>query len=255
VDILKTLLNPGWVGSLISLSGLIAALLIYRASRIGARPAFQARVLRLLSKENPALPSEVEVFFKGSSVPRLNRVQIVFWNAGTTLLRGSDIVQDDPLRFSFQTPGKILNASVAKVTRGTNKFAVTIPEDRPNELLCQFDYLDPGDGATIDLLHTAERGGPACLGTIRAVPAGVQDWGRPGLLAPLSGVAHVTRMMRATAALMPIVGVFLIAFAIYIDNWYARVPLLLFGFIYFFSGLIEWRNSRRAPRQLRMEDF
>jgi hypothetical protein len=255
VDILKTLPNPGWVGSLISLSGLIAALLIYRASRVGARPVFQAKVLRLLSEANPALPPDVEIFFRGSSVPRLTRVQIIFWNSGTTLLRGSDIVQDDPLRFSFQTPGKILSASVAKVTRGTNKFATTIPEGQPNELLCQFDYLDPGDGATIDLLHTAEHG-PWCLGTIWAVPAGVQDWSGSGLFSPeLPAVAYLTRFMRAVGVLAPVFGVLLIALAFYVDRWDVRFPLLFLGLIYLLGGLADWRIRRRVSSQLRMGDF
>lgn len=178
IDIVKTVMNPGWVGSLISLAGLIAALIIYRASRVCARPVFQTKAIRLLGKETPALPSDVKVFFKGDPVPRLTRVQIMFWNSGATILRGSDIVQDDPLRFSFEAPGAIIDASIVKLTREINKFAVAISKERPNELLCSFDYLDPSDGVTIDLLHTAELGRPVCRGSIRGVPAGVKDWGR-----------------------------------------------------------------------------
>jgi hypothetical protein len=254
MDLVKTFLNPGWVGSLISLSGLIAALIIYRASRVGARPVFQAKVLRLLSKENPALPSEVEVYYQGSPVPRLTRVHIIIWNSGTRLLRGTDIVQEDPLRFVVDSSGKILNASLVKTTRGTNKFAVSIVQDRPNELLCQFDYLDPGDGATIELLHTSERARPKCSGTIRAVPAGILDWGPSRTFTDAKYEARLARMMRSTQAYIPVFGAFLIAFGIYLNNWYARVPLLLFGIIYLLGGLFDWRSRRRAPRLLRLED-
>jgi hypothetical protein len=135
-----------------------------------------------------------------------------------------------------------------------NKFAVTVRDDQPNELLCQFDYLDPGDGATIDLLHTAERGRPASLGTIRAVPAGVQDWGRPSALDLSIRKATYARFMRFTTAFIPIFGASLIGFAIYVNSWYAHAPLLLFGLVYLFCGIDVLRSRRRAPKQLRIED-
>lgn len=228
--------------------------MIYRASRVGARPVFQAGVLRLLGKENPALPSEVEVHYQGSPVPRLTRVKIVLWNSGTALLRGTDIVQDDPLRFVVEASGTILSPSVVRRTRLANKFLVSIPPDRPNELLCQFDYLDPGDGATIEFLHTAERVRPKCSGTIRSVPAGVLDWGPSGFFSRAKYEAEWFRIMRVSRTLIPVLGVTLIGFGIYLQNWYARVPLFLFGIIYVLGGFLDWRSSRRAPRLLRSED-
>jgi uncharacterized membrane protein len=45
---LTALFSQGWVGSLIGIIGLIIAYLLYRASRIGPRPAYQSRAIRLI---------------------------------------------------------------------------------------------------------------------------------------------------------------------------------------------------------------
>ena len=48
-----------------------------------------------------------------------------------------------------------------------------------------FDYLDPGDGAVIEVLHTDSKRFPEISGTIKGVPKGCLDWGR---LRPMSGL-------------------------------------------------------------------
>jgi hypothetical protein len=253
MEAIKQLLNFGWVGSLISLIGLIAAVIIYRASLIGARPVFQLWTLQLLSKESQALPPEVSIFYKGSSITRVTRTQIVFWNSGKSLLQGNDVVKEDPLRFVFEASGLILNAAVVKMTRPTNKFTVNLHPERSNELVCGFDYLDPGDGATIEVLHTAENGFPNCHGTIRGVPSGVQDWGWIG---PRSYLMNRFARMLWFYDLIPLLlGASFLCIAIYVDQWLARVPFTLFGLLFLILGLSDWLKGRRAPPALRSEEM
>lgn len=249
---MKDFFGLGWVGSLIGLAGLIVAFFSFRASRIGARPVFQLRSVRLISNEGQGLPAEVEILYKGSVIPRLIRTQIVLWNSGKALIRGSDIVGDDPPRFMFKPPGAILNAT-ARPTRSTIKFAVHVPPNQPNELRCGFDYLDPGDGASIEIWHTTELASPTCLGSIRGVPAGILNWGRLG--EAYSDVAsHATiRVARALELLVIPMGMgFVVAGAFA----HAR-PLQLFyvglGLLYVATGLANIFQKRRVPRRLRPE--
>lgn len=253
MDALKQIFGAGWVGSLISFAGLIAALILYRASRIGGRPVYQVRVLRLLSRMQQELPIEIEVFYKGSSVTRLTRVQIAFWNSGNSIIRGADIVADDPLRFVFDADGVALTSVVEKSTRCTNKFQVKISADRPNEVLCAFDYLDPGDGAKIDVLHTGSRGSPECLGTIRGIPAGMRDWGRLGGLSPPLDYM-IRRMYRFFNIFMSLMGLFLVTLAYFVEGLPGRALLLIFGSIYLIGSLLDWRQRRRPPRDLRLDE-
>lgn len=176
----RQVLNAGWVSSAIGLVSLAVALIIYRASIIRARPVYQRRGLRLIGGNDKALPDEVEIRFRGQVVERLGKVYIVFWNSGTALLRGSDIIDNDPLRCECAKGSRILEARAVKITRPTTKFAVKLNPTVPHSAIITFDYLDPGDGAIIELLHTAAERYPEIKGTIRGVPKGCLDWGRIG---------------------------------------------------------------------------
>ncbi|MCZ7385872.1 MAG: hypothetical protein O8C63_14165 [Candidatus Methanoperedens sp.] len=177
MEFLTDFFNQGWVGSVIGITGLVIAFILYRASRIGPRPVYQLRALRLIGKEEQALPEEVEILFRGRSVPRLTKTHIILWNSGKAMLDGKNIVPDDPLRFEFRKGAQVLRSNVLKVTRESNKFTAMINSDSPNNVICNFDYLDAGDGAVIELLHTNEGRYPKIRGTIRGVPKGILNWG------------------------------------------------------------------------------
>lgn len=157
MDLLREVLNPGWVSSLIGLLSLAAAVIIYLASRVGARPVFQRRALRLIGRDDRALPNEVEIRFDGRPVERLTKTHIVFWNSGKVILRGSDIVDLDPLRCDFSDESQVLAVRVLKSSRPTNQFAAKIDSGKLNRILLAFDYLDPGDGVLLEILHTDKK--------------------------------------------------------------------------------------------------
>lgn len=166
------LFNQGWVGLLGLIVGLIG-LLLYFKGRIGARPTCQMRSLRLLGKEEQALPPEVEIHFKQKNIPRLTLTRVYLWNGGKESMRGSQIVQDDPLRCEFEPSDEILKAQVAACTRPFNKVTLQTPDARPYCVLIDFDYLDPADGARIDILHTSKLRYPKLHGSLRGIPKGV----------------------------------------------------------------------------------
>lgn len=90
----KALLSQGWVGSLIGIIGIIIAsigIYLYRVSRIGPKPAYQFESLRLIGKESPALPEEVEIRFRDKSVSQLTKTHVVLWNSGNATLYGKEI--------------------------------------------------------------------------------------------------------------------------------------------------------------------
>ena len=178
MEALKAFFSQGRGGILVGvLAGFLIAILFYRASRIGPRPSYQLKALRLIAKDERALPEEVEILFKGMSVPRLTKTHVIFWNSGKALLDGKQIVESDPLRLEFDKDAQVLRARIAKPTRDTNKFEVKINAKSPNEVACSFDYLDVGEGAVIELLHTAEKRYPEVRGTIRGVPKGILNLG------------------------------------------------------------------------------
>ena len=170
--------NQGWVGSVIGLLGLVVGVIglyLYFKSRIGPRPAFQMRSLRLIGKEEQQLPRDVQILFNKTEVSRLTLTRVWIWNCGTETIRGSQMVEDDTLRCVFDPDTRILSATVASATRTVNKFAVNQPAVKLNEAHLTFDFLDPNDGARVELLHTSKARYPMVAGTIRGIPKGIKD--------------------------------------------------------------------------------
>lgn len=170
------IINQGWFGSIVGLLGVVVGvigILLYRNMKIGPIPTCQLRSLRLLGKEEQELPPEVEIRYKNKEVPRLTLTSAYLWNAGKTMMRGNQIVEDDPLRYEFDPSDEILKAHVATSTKPANKVTVREADNQKHTLLVDFDYLDPGDGARIDILHTSERRHPKIEGSLRGIPKGV----------------------------------------------------------------------------------
>jgi len=256
MEALKAFFSQSWVGILVGiLAGLLIAFFSDKASRIGPRPSYQLKALRLIAKDERALPEEVEILFNGMSVPRLTKTHVIFWNSGRAMLRGEEIVVDDPLRLEFSKEARVLTARIAKTTRETNKFEVKIDDKSPNEVVCHFDYLNVGDGALIELLHTDEERYPKVQGTIRGVPKGILNWGH------IRTSRRPRRMMLFT---MLIMGVSIIVVGFLTPHFPkpsapAELPVWVFvilGLVYISFPLFTlWTNRRRFPKSLTIEDI
>jgi hypothetical protein len=261
MGVLNAFLGQGWVSSLIGIVGLIIALFLYRVSRIGARPVYQLRALRLIGKEKQILPEEVEILFRGRSIPRLTLTHVILWNSGKATLDGKNIIVDDPLRVEFRERTEILRVRVLKITRKANKFTAKINSDSPNQVVCNFDYLDAGDGGVIEILHTAEELHPQVRGSIRGVPKGLLDWG----CIP-SGMEFVSVSISPNLILFIILlfGGIMIVLGVTspripeysVFKPFNRWVFLISGSIFIIAELwMRWDSRRRFPKSLMFEDI
>lgn len=149
----------------------------YKISKSTAKPSFQKHSLRLLGHKEDNLPSDVSITYNGTIVQRLTKVTLIFWNNGTEMLNGEDIVKSDPLKIKFSEGSTILSYKILKITKETNSFCLSKVQDSQNEMNIEFTYLDPMDGATIEILHDAEERYPKINGTIKGLPKGFEDLG------------------------------------------------------------------------------
>lgn len=260
-------LNPQWVGPLIGLVGVAVALILYRASRVGARPAYQSRALRLIGPDEKVLPEEVEIRFKGQPVDRLTKTHIVLWNSGKALLRGSDIVETDPLRCDFSQGSRVLEVRVVKASRAANEFEARPVPDLPNRVLLTFDYLDLRDGAVVEILHTDSKPYPEIMGTIRGVPRGAVDWG-PILPPRTRGFSH-SFPLRNFLYGMVIIALAIMAYGIVSQPYVVppelvgltglvrrRIDILVSGAMSVaFPLLVLWLTRRRFPKNLSIPEL
>jgi hypothetical protein len=172
------LLSPGWVGAIISFVGIIAAVVTYLLTRQRTRLAYCYAGKRLLGLSiDDGLPAGITVHYRGQDIPRLTQTLVVLWNAGEKTILGDDIVAADPLRLKLRGDGRVLAATVLKTKRDVCQIEALPDASCPNETHIHFAFLDAGDGAVIEVLHTSEERSVEILGTVRGLPQGLHDLG------------------------------------------------------------------------------
>ena len=257
-------MSQGWVGTIIGTASLALALFLYWRSRISGIIACQSRDVPMIGSSDAVFSAGVEVRYRETVVPRLISSTVWIWNAGKKTVRGTDIAKHDPLGFCFS--GEVLNVRIRKMSRE----AVRITADTSGEktIRCEFEFLDPGDGCVLEVLHTGPNEAPECTGTIIGLPAGPQYWGHAwGSSASSRRERRVNRFM---FTVLVIVGLGMSVYGIlgeqYIEealpflaeppelqapSWLSRGFLVLFGpLVSLFSAVGVWNLGRRSPSSL-----
>ena len=253
-------LNQGWVGTVVGLLSLTVALVVFWLSRVGAILATQYDEVQLIGGRSSAFSEEVKVYFRDHEVPRLTLTRIWFWNAGKRGVRGEDIVDSDPLRINF--PGGVLKTTVLQQARNVSGLTVVPKEGTRPEVIVSFDFLDPGDGAVVEVLHSGAKGGVQVDGTVRGLPAGVQDWGQAWQDEQKSPTRRIQRLAKimAVTGIATATGAF---FLPHIDSTLSKmnsgldfaglvqVSMFLAGILYtLLPAVLIWVRRRRFPRAL-----
>ena len=159
-----------------SRQGLALALLLYRRSRISGIIAFQSHNVSMIGGDNAVFPDETAVQYRGTPIPRLTSSTVWIWNAGKKTVKGADIVAHDPLRLRFG--GEVLDVRIRKVSRKVLRITADTSGEIGETARCEFEFLDPGDGGVLEVLHTGSAEAPECTGTIIGLPEGLRYWGR-----------------------------------------------------------------------------
>lgn len=169
------------LGSIIGVAGIVVgalvALLFYLLSRRRSKLMYKAAGVRLIG-EHGQLPEDVQVTYLGAPVQGLTNSTVVIWNGGNDTLEGTSLLDDDPLRLEFDSDAMILNVEVLKCSRSVNHFSATVGGKPRSSVVMRFSFLDPGDGATLRVLHTGQQLRAAVKGTIKGMPKDIIDAGR-----------------------------------------------------------------------------
>ncbi len=114
------------------------------------------------------MPPDVNVFFHDEAVPRIARSLIRIWNSGNATLENSQIAASDPIRISLQNKdSKILYYAPIKTSNPASNCNIVESNFQDGYLELIFDYLDPGDGVVIGILHTDFCLWPKVAGSIK----------------------------------------------------------------------------------------
>lgn len=105
-------------------------------------------------RNNIAFCDDIEITHKGARINTLTVTNFAIWNSGKKLIDGSDIIPSYPLCIRAIDDSKILSARITEFVEPTNMFAVTNNYASDKSIHISFEYVDSGEGAVIQVLHT-----------------------------------------------------------------------------------------------------
>ena len=146
------------------ISGVISAYIFYRSKK----PCWAVRNNTLVEGYSSKI-GELDIRFNGEKVENLSIARIAFWNHGAETLDRRDIGTAKPLRIEVNEEIEILDVSVSLTNSSSSLFATELANDRKSARLC-FDYLDKGQGAIVQVIHTGiKRSDIEIVGDIKGV--------------------------------------------------------------------------------------
>jgi len=200
--------NTPWVATVVGLIGVVLAIFFFIRGRVIRRLAYQATGSNLIGGQHAELPVDVAVVYKGVPVPRVTKTTLIIWNAGNTTLDGRDIVSTDPLRIALEKDCKILDIQVVKRSRGVTGILASSDDRFPASVLVTCDFLDSGDGARMEVLHTGDSGLAVVVGTVKGLRKGCVSFGsipphdRSHNRGPLASKDPMRRLLNSHPALL-----------------------------------------------------
>ncbi|MCF2717859.1 hypothetical protein LWE69_11780 [Paenibacillus sp. UKAQ_18] len=170
------IINTGWFGSIVGITGIIYSVYTFRKQKIGPRFCYQTSTLKVIGGYSEQFKQdELEIFFEGEKVDAVSKTQIAFWNSGFGTIKGEDIVERDQLRAKFSEDSKILSMSIVTQSRNVNR--IELNKNSENEVLINFEFLDSKDGGIIEIVHTDTKSRPNLIGTVKGLPNVLKDKG------------------------------------------------------------------------------
>ena len=98
--------------------------------------------------------SNLKISFNDNPVKTLSVSKILIWNGGNETIRRDDISDVSPLVISSHEDIFIYESSVIEFSEMAN--SVEIAQIDSQNIKIGFDYLDPGDGFVIQVIHSGE---------------------------------------------------------------------------------------------------
>jgi hypothetical protein len=133
------------LGNLLTLIFGLASIYFFFRSRKRKIFAVDYLLSVLQTKSHP----EITISFHKRKIENLWRVYLLFWNAGQKEIRASDIPSQGGPAVEFVEGTRVLSSVVKKASSDEISFMTSTDT---NLLKLHFDFLNPGDGAVIEVL-------------------------------------------------------------------------------------------------------
>jgi hypothetical protein len=123
-----------------------------------------------VSNNSSHIGEKITVSYEDKPIQRVSVASVTFWNGGTSPLSGEKLLPKYPLRICICPNGKLLEATIVTDPNPECECKISFdPVNFPNSVLLNFHHLEPGNGITMQVLHTAPKVGIDVVGKIIGV--------------------------------------------------------------------------------------
>ena len=98
--------------------------------------------------------NKLEIRYGNLDITDFSCTWFYIWNSGSKVLNESDVVDGCPICVTNTGNAMVLDAKVVRVSEKTNNFAITKATNR--KVVVSFDYVECGEGAVLQILHTGD---------------------------------------------------------------------------------------------------
>lgn len=146
--------NP-WIivlSAFITFISLFVAIILYFKGKKIKKPRVAIHSINLL-RDTAEKIDGLEILFSGESIPNVTVTKLAIWNQGNDTINGDDIAHGDPLIIKSKGDFIILDSKIIFIKNESN--VIKLQEiETGKQIALLFDYLDYGEGAVIQILHT-----------------------------------------------------------------------------------------------------
>lgn len=169
------LLSENWIGALLAIGGIAIGLFGLLRSKASGIIAVQSQDVSLIGRDSSGFPAEIDIRYRGASIPRLTSSTVFIWNMGTATIKGDEIARSDPLRLRFN--GSVFGQRIKCLSEESIQATADISQDADEVVCYNFEFLNPKDGFVLEVFHIGDSKHPDCLGTVMNSSKHPQYWG------------------------------------------------------------------------------
>lgn len=162
--------NPWLIvlSAIVTILSFLAAIFLYFKAKKVKKPRYAIRSINFL-KDSANKIEGLQIMYSSQPVQNVTITKVAFWNDGNETINGNDIANADPIEIRLKEGFMILESKIIYEKNNANLLTIQKAEN-DTILYIKFDYLDRGEGAVIQLLHTGNSSEDVIIsGTIKGV--------------------------------------------------------------------------------------
>ena len=200
----------------IGIIGTVLAIIFQVKSKRTKEPCYAMKTETLIAGYSAKF-DDLIIHYKDKEIENLSVSKIAFWNKGGETIDRSDIAPKSPLLIVANDEVEILDTKVLQQNNRSCNFSIQLVEEL-NMAPILFDYIDKGQGAVFQVIHT----GTSPVSDLYVV-------------GDIKGAKNVSFKSTHTT---PFIGWLMIVFSV-ISVWFTVILLLIAGFTKGFETILS----------------